>query len=129
MGNHYHLILHVPDPRLSRAMQQLHTGYSRTHNRAHRRSAHLFRAHFLAREITTDQQLLAAYRYLALNPVKAGLAPHPLAWPWSSSSAHAGLEPTELQLDESSLRSAFDNHPRWRRRYRRLIEDSPQPPP
>ncbi len=52
MGNHYHLILYTPDERLSAAMQQLHTQYSRGHNRRNERSAHLFRAHFGAREIT-----------------------------------------------------------------------------
>src|SRR5438477_87330 len=55
MGNHYHLILYAPDARVSRAMEQLHTGYSHTHNRKHGRRAHLFRAHFGAREITSDE--------------------------------------------------------------------------
>jgi len=122
MGNHYHLILYTPDARVSRAMQQLQTGYSRRHNRKYGRSAHLFRAHFGAREITSDEQLLAAARYLALNPVEAGLARHPLAWRWSSARVHAGLARARVPLDESPLRTAFDNNPDWRQSYRRLIE-------
>ncbi len=96
MGNHYHLVVHTPDARISSALQQLHTWYSRHHNRVHGRSAHLFRAHFMAREISSDQHLLAACRYLALNPVRAGLASH--------------------------LRAAFDNHPDWQQRYAAEIE-------
>jgi REP-associated tyrosine transposase len=33
MGNHYHLLLRIPDARVSKAMQRLHTWYSRLHNK------------------------------------------------------------------------------------------------
>jgi REP element-mobilizing transposase RayT len=92
LGNHYHALLRIPDARLSRALQRLHTEYSRHHNRRQRRSAHLFRAHPYTGEIGSDEQLVAACRYLARNPVEAGLADDPLDWPWSSARAHAGLE-------------------------------------
>jgi putative transposase len=121
MGNHYHLILHAPDGRVSVALQQVHTFYSRGHNRAHRRSAHLFRAHFGARELTSERQLLAACRYIALNPVNAGLVADPLAWPWGSARTHAGIEEATIPLDESPIRAAFDDATDWRERYRRLI--------
>jgi len=121
MGNHYHLILHAPDSRVSFAMQQLHTRYSREHNQNHKRNAHLFRAHFGAKEITSDEQLIAAIRYVAVNPVEAGLARSPLDWRWGSARAHAGLEAPAIPLDEMPLREAFDNHPTWRHRYRRLV--------
>ena len=32
--------------------------------------------------------LLAAFRYVALKPVKAGLAATPADWPWSGTAAH-----------------------------------------
>jgi putative transposase len=32
--------------------------------------------------------LLAAFRYIALNPVKAGLTAEASDWPWSSARAH-----------------------------------------
>lgn len=32
MGNHYHTLLRIPDARVSRALQHLHTWYSRLHN-------------------------------------------------------------------------------------------------
>src|SRR5438034_4443718 len=49
LGNDYHLLVRIPDARVSKAMQQLHTWYSRLHNKRNGRSAHLFRAHFFAR--------------------------------------------------------------------------------
>jgi len=117
LGNHYHALVRIPDARLSQALQRLHTEYSRWHNRRHGRSAHLFCAHALTREITSDRQLVAACRYLALNPVEAGLVDDPLDWPWSSARAHAGLERPRIPLAESDLRTAFGGDSTWRERY------------
>jgi putative transposase len=130
MGNHYHGLLRIPDARLSQALQRLHTEYSRWHNRRHGRSAHLFRAHALTREIANDEQLVATCRYLARNPVEAGLVRDPLAWPWSSARAHAGLERPRIFLAESDLRAAFGGSEGWRERYREEIrgENEKSPP-
>jgi putative transposase len=35
-----------------------------------------------------EPHLLAAARYVELNPVRAKLAPSAAAWPWSSAQAH-----------------------------------------
>ena len=35
-----------------------------------------------------EDHLIAAFRYVALNPVKAGLVKDPADWPWSSTKAH-----------------------------------------
>jgi REP element-mobilizing transposase RayT len=124
MGNHYHALVRIPDARLSQALQHLHTGYSRWHNRRHGRSAHLFRAHAMTKEIASDRQLVAASRYLALNPVVAGLVHDPLAWRWSSARTHAGLEQAPIPLAEDDLRAAFGNGDDWRKRYRSTIEST-----
>jgi putative transposase len=123
MGNHYHLLLRIPDARVSKALQQLHTWYSRLHNKLNRRSAHLFRAHFFAREIESDDDLLWTARYVAWNPVAAGLAPGPFAWRWSSAAATAGLATPALALELEPLRAAFGGIGAWRRPYRAFIEE------
>lgn len=117
MGSHYHALLRIADARLSRALQWLHTEYSRAQNRRHGRSAHLFRAHPDTREITSDAHLISAARYLARNPVEAGIVPDPLDWPWSSARAHAGLERPRIPLIESDLRAAFGDRDNWRHEY------------
>jgi putative transposase len=121
MGTHYHTLIRIPDARISRALQCLHTEYSRWHNRRHGRSAHLFRAHPLAREISSDRQLIAAARYVALNPVEARLAATALDWPWSSAPAHAGLARSRIPLFEHDLSAAFGGGAAWRREYRSHI--------
>jgi REP element-mobilizing transposase RayT len=121
MGSHYHALVRIPDARLSEALQRLHTEYSRHHNRRHGRSAHLFRAHPLTREVGSDAQLVAACRYIALNPVEARLAADPLDWPWSSARAHAGLERPRIPLAEDDLQAVFGAGNDWRGRYRAEI--------
>jgi REP-associated tyrosine transposase len=121
MGSHYHLIAVIPDARVSTALQQLHTWYSYLHNRLHGRSAHLFRAHFFARELESDDDLLATCRYLAWNPVEAGLAPNPFAWRWSSAPATAGLARAPLPLELEPLRAALGGESNWQLRYRAFI--------
>jgi putative transposase len=125
LGNHYHLVLGTPGAQVSSALQQLHGWYSRTHNRRHERGAHLFRAHFFARELTSDADLLGACRYIAHNPVAAGLSTDPFSWPWSSTAASAGLAEPSIPLDPGPLRAALGHSDDWRRRYHRFIEDAP----
>jgi len=121
MTNHYHSVVAIPDARVSRALQQLHTWWSRLHNKLNDRSAHLFRAHPFAREIESDADLIGTCLYLAANPVEAGLVEDPLAWPWSSAAATAGLAAPRISLDLEPLRRAFGGNPMWRRRYGELL--------
>jgi putative transposase len=129
MGNHYHVILRIPDARVSRALQWIHTGYSRDHNRRYQRSAHLFRAHPLAREIESDEDLVGTCRYIARNPVEANLVADPLNWSWGSVRAHVGLEGPRIPLEETYLRAAFSGSQSWRKSFveqiRRADQESP----
>ena len=124
MGNHYHLVVQTLDGRLSRALQELHTGYSTSFNRFHGRRAHLFRNRFLSREIDSDAYLLTVCRYVALNPVRAGMCGTPSDWPWSSYRASAGLATAPSFLCEARLREAFGGRRNWRVRYREFVETS-----
>jgi REP element-mobilizing transposase RayT len=121
MGNHYHAVVYTPDARLSAALQRLHTEYSRSHNLAHGRKAHLFHAHCPARRIVDDADLIGVHRYVALNAVEAGFVRDPLDWRWSSTRAHAGLERPTITLAQRRLRAALGDAADWRNRYAELI--------
>lgn len=125
MGNHYHAIVKTPDARLSCALQQLHTQYSRDFNRSEGRSAHLFRQRFRSRLIEGDADLLGACAYLAHNPVEAGLCGNPGDWPWSSYRASAGYQPTPAFLTDDAVGDAIGGGSDWRARYRDFIERRP----
>jgi putative transposase len=122
MSNHYHSVVRTPDDRIARGLQTLHGGYSARYNRRHKRHAHLFRAHCVARRITGNDDLVTVSRYVARNPVEAGLVLDPLDWPWSSAAAHAGLVRPAIPLDEGPLRAAYDDSADWRLRYRRQLD-------
>lgn len=122
MNNHYHLIVQTPDQRLSKAMQELNRGYSRRFNSIHGRSAHLFRNRFTAQLIDDDEYLLTACRYVAHNPVRAGLCEAPTDWRWSSYGISAGITPAPRFLDEKLLSAATGGGGEWRRRYREFVE-------
>jgi putative transposase len=121
LSNHYHAVVFTPGSGLSSALQQLHTWYARRHNLRNERTAHLFRAHCFAREIASDEDLLGTCRYVAHNPVEAGLCDDPFAWPWSSTAASAGLAPLAIPLDPVPLRAALGDGDDWQRRYRAFI--------
>jgi putative transposase len=46
--------------------------------------------------VMDEPHLLVAARYIALNPVVAGLMSHAGDWPWSSARAHLAGEDDEL---------------------------------
>ncbi len=77
MGSHYHLLLSGTQADLSLAMHRLNGRYADHFNRRHKRHGHLFGDRFAAYVIRGDDHLERAYRYIADNPVKAGLCRSP----------------------------------------------------
>ena len=84
MPNHYHLLLQTPKPDLSLGMQRLNSRYAQAFNHRHEMSGHVFQGRFHAVLVGRESHLLEAARYLALNPVRAGLCDRPGEWRWSS---------------------------------------------
>jgi putative transposase len=121
MDNHVHLLVETPAPNLGRGMQWLHSLYAQTFNQRHSRSGHVFQGRFGAVRVTSDAQLLMAARYVARNPVEAGLCSEPEEWPWSSH-ATAVSQRGPAWLDTSRLLEFFGaSGGDSRRRYRTFI--------
>ena len=74
MGNHFHLIAHMPIEELARFMKRLNGGYARFFNERHGRVGHLFEGRFGSEPLKSDSQLLCAVRYVHRNPIKPGLS-------------------------------------------------------
>jgi len=87
MDNHVHLVVETPRANLGRGMQLLHGAYAAFFNRRHLRSGHLWQGRYGAKRVRSDAQLLATVRYVAANPVDAGLRDRPGEWPWDSTAA------------------------------------------
>ena len=86
MNNHVHLLLETPRGNLSQGMQRLQSRYAQRFNLRHDRSGHVFQGRFGCKLISTDEQLVVVTRYIANNPVEAGLCAEPNRWPWTDTS-------------------------------------------
>jgi putative transposase len=88
MPNQIHLILCPSDPDgLRRALAQVHRRYAGHIHARRRRTGHFWQGRFGAVAMDEDH-LLAAVRYVALNPVRARLVERAPDWRWSSVHAH-----------------------------------------
>ncbi len=90
MPNHVHLILVPGDPDgLRRALAPVHRYYAGHIHARLGRSGHFWQGRFGC--VAMDEEHLgAALRYVALNPVRAGLVQRAADWPWSSAPVHLG---------------------------------------
>jgi hypothetical protein len=66
--------------------------YAKLYNRDHGRRGHLFRARYYSGPIEDDAHLLETIRYIALNPVRAGICQRPEDWRWGTYRATLGLD-------------------------------------
>ena len=89
MTNHVHLLV-TPERVDSAALMMKHLGqrYVQYINRNYRRSGTLWDGRFRSCLAQDDRYVLACYRYIELNPVRAGMAAHPGAYRWSSYAAN-----------------------------------------
>ena len=74
---------------------EAHQRYTGAINARFRWTGHLFQGRFGA-VVMDEPHFLAAARYIALNPVVAGLVSRAEDWPWSSTRAQLAGEDDEL---------------------------------
>ena len=67
----------------------------------------MFQGPYHSTLVEREAHLVELSRYLAMNPVRAGLAADPADWPWSSYRATAGLERVPPYLQVDCLRGLF----------------------
>ncbi|HLS86117.1 MAG TPA: transposase [Burkholderiales bacterium] len=92
MTNHVHLL--VTPPSVEAAAGLMHVvsqRYAQYFNRKNGRTGTLWEGRFRSSLIASPSYLIACYRYIECNPVRAGLAPHPVVYRWSSHRANAGV--------------------------------------
>jgi putative transposase len=111
MTTHVHSVVNVPDWSLSEGMQRLNGGYGREFNARHYRRGNLVGARFWSERSTTERHVLAAFRYGALNPVRAGICERPEEWYWSSFATSCGLASTFPFVDASLVLSILRTAP------------------
>lgn len=125
MSTHFHLLLTTPDPNLAFGMQRLNGCYAQAFNNRRERFGHLFQGRYHAVHVESDGHLLELYRYIALNPVRAGACRRPADWPWSSFAAAVGVAPPPSFASSDSLLRHFGGDRKWARaRLRGFVEEN-----
>lgn len=97
MDNHVHLLLTPPEAgAVARLMQALGRSYVGWFNVRHERTGTLWEGRYKSCLVDSGAYVLRCYRYIELNPVRAGMVDDPRAYPWSSCAANASARPHPL---------------------------------
>jgi REP element-mobilizing transposase RayT len=119
MGTHYHLIIRTPRPNLGHGMRDLNGAYARRFNERHGRFGSVLAERYADRVIRSQEHLVSAMQYVALNPVHARLVSRPELWRWSSPAALAGFSRRPPVL---AVRAALRSFRGRAADYRRFVE-------
>jgi putative transposase len=90
MTNHVHLLM-TPETvtGISKTMQSLGRSYVQYFNWRYQRTGTLWEGRYKASVLDTECYLLTCYRYIEMNPVRAGMVDHPQDYRWSSHACNA----------------------------------------
>ena len=125
LSTHYHLFMTTPQADIAAGMQYLNGRYGQWANWNRAERGHLFEGRYRAVLVESQGHATEVHRYIALNPVRAGLVALPEEWKWSSYCAVLGLvEPLAL-LDVDAALADFATAPAdARRRLRSFVLDA-----
>jgi len=85
MTNHVHLLMTAHKKLgISKLMQALGRKYVQYYNFKYKRSGTLWEGRFKSCLVQSDRYVLACYRYIELNPVRAAMVENPKEYRWSS---------------------------------------------
>lgn len=114
MNNHFHMILLTPEANLSEIMAWFMRETSRELTRASGRINQCYGGRHFRSLIGSPLYYLHAYKYLYLNPVKAGLVGDVLSYRYSSIRGLLGLQKLEFPVAyDDTLFSDVDGCIRW----------------
>ena len=128
MTNHTHLLITPGSERaLPLLMQAMGRGYVQKLNRHYNRTGTLWQGRYKASLIQDDQYLLTCYRYIELNPVRAGMVRRPGDYPYSSYRHNANGQPDSLITTHPLYRSLAATQRQRLSAYRALFADEIAP--
>jgi putative transposase len=123
MGNHVHLLLTSSDcDALARAMRKVGQCHVQAFNHRHGRSGPLWQGRFKSCLIGSEHHLMAVYRYIELNPVRAAIVERPEQHRWSSIHANLGLIDDPLVTPHPRFIALGPNRPARVAAYRELLQ-------
>jgi putative transposase len=124
MTNHVHLLL-TPQQAdgASQLMQRLGQHYVQYVNRTYRRSGTLWEGRFRSCLAQSEDYVLACYRYIELNPVRAGVVRQPADYRWSSYRVNGQGTRSRLVVPHEEYLRLGTNAPDRCEAYRALLRE------
>jgi len=125
MTNHVHLLM-TPSTAdgLSALMRNLGQRYVQYVNRTYGRTGTLWEGRFRSCIAESARYVLACYRYIELNPVRAGIVDEPGGYSWSSYRANAEGRPDRIVTPHPEFLALGADDDTRRRSYRRLFTEA-----
>ena len=110
MTNHVHLLV-TPGrtSTLSTALVDVGRRYVPEFNRRYARTGTLWEGRYKSCLVDSTRYVLAVYRYIELNPVRAAMVERPENYRWSSARANLGLDDSPLIAPHQSLLVYLDS--------------------
>jgi putative transposase len=112
---------------LSVLMRDLGQRYVQYVNRTYGRSGTLWEGRYRSCIAESARYVLACYRYIELNPVRAGLADRPLDASWTSHRGNAGTVDDALLAGHPEYLALGEDPASRQRAYRDLFRDTLEP--
>jgi REP element-mobilizing transposase RayT len=127
MTTHYHAVVETHSGEISAQMRRINHLHAIRFNKAHGFGGHLFRDRFSATPIRDDWHQFESLRYLALNPVRAGICERPEDWPWGSFAIVLGRAPCPPFFDPAwTLRLFSSDDAEARRQFAGFVAYDPE---
>ena len=122
MPNHVHLLVTpATSAGASSMMQQLGRKYVSWYNKTYDRTGTLWEGRFRSSVVASERYLFACYRYIELNPVRAGLAKNPEDYLWSSYRENALFVQQEFLKPRPEYLALGSTSRERRRRYQGIF--------
>ena len=129
MTNHVHLLL---TPRTADSCTELMRDIGRRYvpyfNWRHERTGTLWEGRFRSSIAQSAHYVLACYRYIELNPVRAGMVSHPGEYPWSSYSFNSGTRSDAFLSPHPEFVALAEDQARRHANYRELFASQMEEP-
>ena len=125
MTNHVHLLVTPPSAdACAGMMREIGRRYTRYFNRRYVRTGTLWEGRFRSCLVETAHYVIACYRYIELNPVRADMVGQAATYLWSSHAANSGARHDPSLSPHAEFDALSANADKRAAQYRALFADA-----
>ncbi len=124
MTNHLHLLVTPADKgQLTKFMQSMANRYVRYFNAKHQRTGTLWEGRYKSCLVDSDQYLFSLYKYIEMNPIRAGMVKNIVDYKWSSYRHNALGQMDSLVAEHPLYKDLGENVEQRSENYRKIFSD------